>query len=132
MTDITDGQLAALDYIESLPGRPQTVFPNRSAEGKVPRWEVLEGPVVQSVALLNGDTQAALLLQIDVVVAGDGGRTNLGGTNTMRKQVKKVLNAFPVRLEFGDAIVLQPPSVSGYRKDGNEYRASITVPYRML
>lgn len=126
---ITAGQLAALDYLEGLPAskRPRTiVFPNMSKKAVVPRWEIFEGPVDQNVALLNGDIQASLLLQIDVVVK-DG-----IGSKTMRTQVQKVLNAFPVLQTFGAAKVLQPPTVGGYRKDGTEYKASITVPYELL
>jgi len=124
---ITAAQKAALDYIESLSGRPQTVFPNLSTKGKVPRWEVFEGPVEPTVNTLKGQAHADLLMQIDVVTAGGK------GSKDQRDQVQKVLDAFPLLQNFGNCQVIHPPSIGGYRKDkSGSYRVSVTVPYRVL
>ena len=124
---ITGAQKAALDYIESLSGRPQTIFPNITAKGKVPRWEVFEGPVDPSVDTLGGQGHANLMLQIDVVTKGGEGSAD------QRDQVQMVLDAFPVLRNFGNCQVIHHPSVGGYRKDkSGAYRASVTVPYRLL
>ncbi len=125
---ITAAQKAALDYIETLTGKPRTVaYPNQSKKSVVPRWEVLEGPVAQQVGTLKGQVDASLLLQIDVV-------TKKGeGSEDQRKFVQMAVDAFPVLRNFGGCQVTQPAQIGGYRKDDDgNYRASVTITYRKL
>ena len=130
-TEMTIGaaQKAAIDHLEDFLasysiGTEAEVFPNRADEKVVPRVEVFQGPVLNRMATLRGATDADPLIQIDVVVARND------GTGRQGQIVDAIVGLFKAGTKFPPAEVVDAPQIGGYRQDGAEYRASITVRYR--
>ena len=123
---ITAVQAAALDHLATVTGRPDTVWPNMAKIATTPRLEVYEGPVAARQITFGGMSDAKLMLQVDVVVKA--------GTETteMRTVVQRVLDAFPIDQQIGDARISGPAVPGAYRQDNTEYRCSITIPFRTL
>jgi len=128
----TAAQEALEQHLITLANRPTTVWVNKQGEG-VPRLELNHGPVANTALTHRGGGQSALLSQIDIVVAaGTGADAGAGNDKAgMRTYAQAVIDHFPFNFKLAGAKVLARPSMSGMRKDGEEFRVSVTIRYKL-
>jgi hypothetical protein len=124
---ITETQLEFHKKIKDISGKPDTVYPNGHEKADVvPRLEVFDGVIVNRVLTLDGDTLATLLFQVDVVVKGEK------QSGEMRAEVQRLLDGIPFGTLIGSGQTERPPDIQGYRKDGSNYRCSLSFYCQLL
>lgn len=128
----TEAQAAFETHLIELVRRPETIWVNQRGEG-VPRLEVNHGPLARDTITTQGGGKANLMSQIDVVVAAGTGPDNGGSADEpgMRSMMQAVIDHFPFNLRLGTAKVYARPEAGGMRKDGEEFRVSLTIRYRI-
>lgn len=126
-------QLALEERLKTMIDRPPTLWVNLPLEGSVdtcPRLEVSHGPVSPQPVGNKGSALLNMLSQIDVVVRGGTG-PNSGGSGGARGLTTAIVCLYPFGTVLGPARVYRRPEISGGRKDGDEFRTTITVRYRI-